>query len=738
MVKKLLNAIKNALPKKKVPEPVPVEMSTNWILATGLALGVMLMAMVLIWLVERRPPKKNDEEVDVEAASREVKSSTTTAETLPAQSIKVSAPVPVPEAVSSGTPPAQPKASVLPSAPVHNETIQPALITPVEPEPPSRPAPSAPPPEPESAPEQAVSREAPVAAVKPVVPAADTPVEAVISTKEEKIEKKPAISKSLKMEAAPVAAVTAAAETTMTTAEKKAEKAKATADKKAEKAKAASDKKEASMRVAAEKVAAAAKAKAEADKAAAAEKVAAAKAKAEAEKEAAAQKKAAAEKAAAENAAFAKAEAEKKAAEAKVEAEKQAAAAKVEAEKQATAAKVESENKAKKEAEAVKAETEKKAVETAADVAAGVTSIAERTTETSNDGGKESLVEHKSEISEKTSGARGTMMMERWSQAHITVAEDVSDSTEKKSEKNPAVENKKASSEKITAAEASARSAGFVTVSEAGSIGKRESMEDMFGVLASSPTFAAGAICDGSAGVRAAQITLQELKETYSRTQSTDAKILRDAMARAEQLTMSKAKQGKWHDASTAVVAAMDSKTIRIASVGDSLALIVQRDYSFTVLTLPHLATNPQEKARIKALGGKIGRSQAEAQAGSTKKLMNKIAGPAATFKTNQNNPKRVYPGGTTFTRCIGGLPLKYAPLKLVVADPDMIEYKRKENDLCLILASDGLFEQINVDKMTQMIKMIKDPATIAPALVKASESAGTKDNISAVVFWFG
>jgi len=72
-----------------------------------------------------------------------------------------------------------------------------------------------------------------------------------------------------------------------------------------------------------------------------------------------------------------------------------------------------------------------------------------------------------------------------------------------------------------------------------GSIGLRDTMEDAYDVLASSPEFTAGAVCDGSRGTKAAEAVLKVLKEYYGRKRSTAEQGLKEVLAKAEQTCLS-------------------------------------------------------------------------------------------------------------------------------------------------------------------------------------------------------
>mmetsp|Transcript_5048 Transcript_5048/g.20719 ORF Transcript_5048/g.20719 Transcript_5048/m.20719 type:complete len:268 (-) Transcript_5048:1302-2105(-) len=265
-------------------------------------------------------------------------------------------------------------------------------------------------------------------------------------------------------------------------------------------------------------------------------------------------------------------------------------------------------------------------------------------------------------------------------------------------------------------------------------------MEDVFGALNLSATFAAGAVFDGAGGARAAHVAKRVVGSRLG--SSTSEANLRDVLKRAEQTALATAtKNGRWHDASTAVVGVADEDVVRVAWIGDSPAVLVKKDGSHEMLTKAHSASDNDEAERVKRAGGRIGRSQTEAKAGAGRKLLGKLAGPGTAFSTHKNNPKRIYPGGIVLTRALGGLPLKYATPKLVIADPDVASRARAGDELCLLLASDGLFERLDVDAVVKLLAETLcgggGPENAAGVLVKAAEDAGASDNICAVVLCF-
>mmetsp|Transcript_8144 Transcript_8144/g.21116 ORF Transcript_8144/g.21116 Transcript_8144/m.21116 type:complete len:298 (+) Transcript_8144:1226-2119(+) len=262
-------------------------------------------------------------------------------------------------------------------------------------------------------------------------------------------------------------------------------------------------------------------------------------------------------------------------------------------------------------------------------------------------------------------------------------------------------------------------------------IGGRKTMEDVAVLFDGDATFFGGGVFDGAGGPRAAKTAAAAFAHLFDADRRANVDVMKDHFARAETQTLATAaKKGKWPDVTTAVVAVVDADNVVVGWAGDSVALVVD-DKHVTALTRPHLASDPTEARRIKDAGGSVGRSPAEARASSTRKLVGKLA-PAAAFGAGKKNPKRVYPGGITVTRAIGGLPLKYADPKLVVAVPDVVVLPRNQikPGSKLVLASDGLLEKLD---HLALVDLIHNHPPDHVARVAADKN--TNDNIALAVF---
>lgn len=84
--------------------------------------------------------------------------------------------------------------------------------------------------------------------------------------------------------------------------------------------------------------------------------------------------------------------------------------------------------------------------------------------------------------------------------------------------------------------------------------------------------------------------------------------------------------------------------------MGDSRAVLCRRGQA-VALSSDHKPDRPDERRRIEELGGRVARSEAEAEGGG------KCA--ACVVCCLQSGPYRVYPGGLAVARTLGDIGLK-------------------------------------------------------------------------------
>lgn len=155
---------------------------------------------------------------------------------------------------------------------------------------------------------------------------------------------------------------------------------------------------------------------------------------------------------------------------------------------------------------------------------------------------------------------------------------------------------------------------------------------------------------------------------------------------------------------STAIVAVLSCRHIIVANCGDSRAVLCRKGQAIA-LSQDHKPEREDEMARIEAAGGRV------------------ICW----------NGYRVL-GVLAMSRAIGDHFLK----PYVIADPDVTITPRSEDDDCLILASDGLWDVVsNQDACTiarRCLAATREAQSAASALAHAAHEKGSGDNISVVV----
>jgi len=269
----------------------------------------------------------------------------------------------------------------------------------------------------------------------------------------------------------------------------------------------------------------------------------------------------------------------------------------------------------------------------------------------------------------------------------------------------------------------------FGSWSVAESQGGRSHMEDTHFVRVVDDGVVAG-VFDGCGGGKASNLARDTIVTSLQRL------TLTESIARAEKTVLAASRRdGNWPDACAVVLAKVTRDRLDVAWCGDSRALLALRSGPPVALTRDHNAGDAREEKRVKGLGGKVARSPQEAKASSAKKLFGKVVGHAVVFHSHSKNPKRVFPGGITLTRCLGALPLKFAKPQLVLADPEVVGRDLDGTELFLLLASDGIFEMLSDDKVVDTVKAAltanEDPSK---ALVAAATASGSTDNITALV----
>uniref|UniRef100_M1DLW0 protein-serine/threonine phosphatase n=1 Tax=Solanum tuberosum TaxID=4113 RepID=M1DLW0_SOLTU len=162
---------------------------------------------------------------------------------------------------------------------------------------------------------------------------------------------------------------------------------------------------------------------------------------------------------------------------------------------------------------------------------------------------------------------------------------------------------------------------------------------------------------------------------------------------------------------STAIIAIVTDHAIVIANCGDSRAVLSRNGNALSV-SFDHKPNRRDELARIKAAGGKLVYSRG----------------------------LRVQ-GFLAMSRAIGDSYLK----PYVISEPEFTFVKRKVNDECLILASDGLWDVVSNETACRMARVclqgdaifFSHSETAAALLTRIATGRNSHDNVSVIVVDF-
>lgn len=257
--------------------------------------------------------------------------------------------------------------------------------------------------------------------------------------------------------------------------------------------------------------------------------------------------------------------------------------------------------------------------------------------------------------------------------------------------------------------------------------GRRSTMEDA--VLCAAPIDNAHifAVFDGHGGSRAAKLLARQLpsalqKEHAERGGGDEAMILGEDAARSAFTALENRIQAQgWDDGSCACVALLDvcTRRLQLLQLGDCNALLCSRQDGAppAVLCTAHRPSEPTEAVRLSAMGAPV----------------------SATGRL----------AGLAVSRAFGDRDIKEAlPYDVLLVEPEVVMQPLKPEDALLILACDGLWDYLDADAATAVVRAAlpslgaddgvgpspSDLAAVAHALAEAALNRGSDDNVSVVV----
>lgn len=161
----------------------------------------------------------------------------------------------------------------------------------------------------------------------------------------------------------------------------------------------------------------------------------------------------------------------------------------------------------------------------------------------------------------------------------------------------------------------------------------------------------------------------------------------------------------------TATFVIVDGWTVTVACVGDSRCILDTQGVSISELTVDHrLEENEEERKRVKASGGEIGR-------------LSICAG-------TEVGPLRCWPGGLCLSRSIGDMDVG----EFIVPIPHVKQVKLSNMGGRLILASDGIWDALPSEMAANSCRGL--PAELASRQVvkEALRKRGLKDDTTCIV----
>lgn len=257
-------------------------------------------------------------------------------------------------------------------------------------------------------------------------------------------------------------------------------------------------------------------------------------------------------------------------------------------------------------------------------------------------------------------------------------------------------------------------------------IGKvRKTMEDALSLLETPDRLICG-VFDGFRGSKTSELAAWHLPLALSSALECDASdqddILRNGFERTQTLLMRT--QNPEESGSTATLALLDKNEIKIAWLGDSPAWLFRKTEesetpTFIALINSHHPERESEAARLTQKGAKVRREEHMLDSGEI------VAwGPVRVFTPDGQK------GGIALSRAFG-LP----SLSTIIShEPEMTTLKRQENDLFLVISSDGIFEVLTPAQVSEILANSSSAQQAADKLVHIVLQNGAPDNASIIV----
>ncbi|KAK0592355.1 hypothetical protein LWI29_017683 [Acer saccharum] len=239
--------------------------------------------------------------------------------------------------------------------------------------------------------------------------------------------------------------------------------------------------------------------------------------------------------------------------------------------------------------------------------------------------------------------------------------------------------------------------------------GKRETMEDFYDYKTShidGKSVCMFGVFDGHCGSRAAEYLKEHLFENLLKHPQflTDTKL---AISKSYQQTdvefLDSERDSDRNDGSTATTAVLIGNHLYVANVGDSRTVISKAGKAIA-LSDDHKPDRPDERKRIKDAGGDVKYTDTW-----------RVEGVLAT------------------SRAFGDRMLK----QFVVSEPEIQDQEIDEEIELLLLASDGLWDEVCNDDAVELARTEEEPESAALKLTETAFTWGSADNITCIVVRF-
>ncbi len=257
----------------------------------------------------------------------------------------------------------------------------------------------------------------------------------------------------------------------------------------------------------------------------------------------------------------------------------------------------------------------------------------------------------------------------------------------------------------------------------------RTSMEDAVCVLETPDALIAG-VFDGLRGQRSSEFAARRLAMALMDELKTagDARSAMENSFRTVSDTL-RAFDPPIESGSTAVIALLREDDLLVAWLGDSPAYLFRKvEGGAASCAIPLVDTHhpgrEDEAARVVANGGMLDREKRWLDSGEAVPW-----GPLRVFV-----PDKSQLGGVALSRALGLHSFKPA----VGDDPEMLLLKRHEDDLFLVLGSDGVFDLLHTQTVYEILAASGSAQQAAAAIIEDVLRRGAPDNASVVVVDMG